>query len=1111
MVLDCSRTMCTGPQCPRTKCPSSCSCLGSLVDCNRRGLIDIPSDLPVWVQILDLQSNKIGFINDSVFIGLENLSELDLTSNKLRNVVSSNFQHLTSLQSLIINFNHLTELPDLGNHSSLIHLSVQHNEIHSLNSSILEGLPKLQTLDLSFNNLVDLPANTFGNSSSLLHLSLSHNRIVGIEKGIFDNLTSLESVKLSKNRLSNIPKELFRQLNNLQHLELNSNSLTQIEGLTFQGLASLVVLRLRHSGITYLQDGAFYGLNNIKKLQLDFNNIGKITKGWLYGLNTLQRLYVNNNNISEIEDDAWDSGRRLIELDMSHNKLQSINSRTFDKLFSLKRLILSDNRITFIEEGAFKSLEALQYLEMRNNEVSWTIEDTGRIFAGLIRLKYLGLANNKIKAVAKKAFSGLTRLESLNITQNEITTVEENSFDELIHLQELSLNTSSLLCDCRLAWMSKSFHYRVHAKCGFPDRLKGKFIYEVPTTEMLCESSPKPIIIKEPNTKTTLKGENVTLECQSRSSSITDISIHWRKDGKLLYNARHRIKNSSMQQGNFTVLTSFLNIHNIQDEDEGRYQCVISNNFGSVYSNKARITVHVFPVFTKTPMDVAIKTGSTARLECGARGQPAPEISWRKDGGGEDFPAARERRMHVMPTDDVFFIVNVKPSDTGVYSCLAVSIAGTISANATLTVLETPSFVKKMEDKETRAGETTVLECMASGSPKPKLTWTKDGGPLYATERHFFTAGNQLLIIVHSQISDSGVYTCEMSNTLGTERGSSHLTVIPVNQSGLIGEENHTTTGIVVIAVVICIVGTSIIWVVIIYHTRKRNEEYPSTPPDSLPHSDLVPYNSCSGVCPKDMKKPSGRHALMDTYSGHSKDSGTGDSGQQSSDDLLLEDDHGLLIETHSPPKFGGIPIMGSLLALQDNGSGSQTIAETYAANNCYMSREQVPLLHTFRTSHNVPGHNRKSLGDCTPSWGIASNVHYPLSSCRPSKWPPDVTQRSYSAEQISSEANTGRCLTHPPREAFLHNDNDALDRDSGFSTFPRSITYASVNNWSGDSPRFRRLPKDIPNDSGSFSIAGDEAQELSNKCHSVTTLPTHLVVSSKSCSGISGAVTVKT
>lgn len=70
------------------------------------------------------------------------------------------------------------------------------------------------------------------------------------------------------------------------------------------------------------------------------------------------------------------------------------------------------------------------------------------------------------------------------------------------------------------------------------------------------------------------------------------------------------------------------------------------------------------------------------------------------------------------------------------------------------------------------------------------------------------------------------------------------------------------------IAVVICIVGTSIVWVVIIYHTRKRNEEYPSASPTSVPHSDIVPYTSCSGVCPKDMKKPSGRHAMIDTYSG---------------------------------------------------------------------------------------------------------------------------------------------------------------------------------------------------------------------------------------------------
>lgn len=94
----------------------------------------------------------------------------------------------------------------------------------------------------------------------------------------------------------------------------------------------------------------------------------------------------------------------------------------------------------------------------------------------------------------------------------------------------------------------------------------------------------------------------------------------------------------------------------------------------------------VLPSFVKTPRDITIRTGHTARLECAAVGHPTPQIAWQKD-GGTDFPAARERRMHVMPDDDVFFIMSVKPEDMGVYSCTAKNTAGTVSANATLTVL----------------------------------------------------------------------------------------------------------------------------------------------------------------------------------------------------------------------------------------------------------------------------------------------------------------------------------------------------------------------------------------------------------------------------------------
>lgn len=133
--------------------------------------------------------------------------------------------------------------------------------------------------------------------------------------------------------------------------------------------------------------------------------------------------------------------------------------------------------------------------------------------------------------------------------------------------------------------------------------------------------------------------------------------------------------------------------------------------------------------------------------------------------------------MHVMFSDDVFFIVNAKPSDTGMYSCIAHNIAGTIVANATLTIQERPYFVKEMVGKEATEGESVVLQCMAGGSPKPSIVWSKDGNPIGMTERHFFTAEDQLMIIVDAHLADSGTYICQLNNSLGRVTGYSRVTV----------------------------------------------------------------------------------------------------------------------------------------------------------------------------------------------------------------------------------------------------------------------------------------------------------------------------------------------
>lgn len=238
-----------------------------------------------------------------------------------------------------------------------------------------------------------------------------------------------------------------------------------------------------------------------------------------------------------------------------------------------------------------------------------------------------------------------------------------------------------------------------------------------------------------------------------------------------------------------------------------------------------------------------MESGKTARLDCAATGDPRPQMSWQKD-GGNNFPAAIERRMHVMPADDAFYIINAKITDQGIYTCTAESSVGIITANATLIVngnlfnnnyfnlciylyflflffLEPPSFVKPMENKDVINGKSIVLECMASGSPKPHLRWLKDNQTIDTTERHFFAAENQLLIIVDAKFSDSGNYKCEIRNELGIETGYMNLTVNPIIITHTFNFRDMM--GVIIITVFCCAVVTSIVWVIIIYQAKKRN------------------------------------------------------------------------------------------------------------------------------------------------------------------------------------------------------------------------------------------------------------------------------------------------
>ncbi|KAG7230719.1 hypothetical protein INR49_019532 [Caranx melampygus] len=82
-----------------------------------------------------------------------------------------------------------------------------------------------------------------------------------------------------------------------------------------------------------------------------------------------------------------------------------------------------------------------------------------------------------------------------------------------------------------------------------------------------------------------------------------------------------------------------------------------------------------------------------------------------------------------------------------------------------------PVFESQLSDCTTKIGQTIKLTCKVTGSPKPVVSWLKDGLPLEDDPRHIITAdrsGTCSLILDSLTTEDSGQYTCYASSSMGT-------------------------------------------------------------------------------------------------------------------------------------------------------------------------------------------------------------------------------------------------------------------------------------------------------------------------------------------------------
>ncbi|CAG5856882.1 unnamed protein product [Menidia menidia] len=174
--------------------------------------------------------------------------------------------------------------------------------------------------------------------------------------------------------------------------------------------------------------------------------------------------------------------------------------------------------------------------------------------------------------------------------------------------------------------------------------------------------------------------------------------------------------------------------------------------------------------FHVQPESVHAEESGVARFQCQIHGLPEPVISWEKDSRPVD---TKNERFTLLPTG-VLQITGVREEDSGRFCCVAHNSAGVKhSAEALLTVSGSQSSVYKEpvilvgpENLTLTVHQTAILECVATGYPRPIVSWSRlDGRPIGVEGIQVLGTGN--LMISDVGVQHSGVYVCA-ANKPGT-------------------------------------------------------------------------------------------------------------------------------------------------------------------------------------------------------------------------------------------------------------------------------------------------------------------------------------------------------
>nr|XP_031826010.1 titin-like isoform X2 [Nomia melanderi] len=289
-----------------------------------------------------------------------------------------------------------------------------------------------------------------------------------------------------------------------------------------------------------------------------------------------------------------------------------------------------------------------------------------------------------------------------------------------------------------------------------------------------------PTFSRKPKAKYVNEGDDVILEC--RLVAVPEPEITWYYKDKQITTKQNIIVAT---ESDMHMYCSVIKITKVQKKQEGKYTIVAKNREGEATIEipmKVKTGKQEPPEILEPLQSYVVREGETVVLSTQIVGNPAPKVTWYKNGKPlKGLTPKQDGHVNTLT------LIQPQVSDSGDYSVVATNDLGTVETKATLTVEkiptgapEPPLFTERFQELTVPEKGTFRLVAKVTGNPVPEVTWLRNNLPLEKSPNIMESYDGENIVLeirnANSEV-DAGDYKCIASNPVGKASHGARVTV----------------------------------------------------------------------------------------------------------------------------------------------------------------------------------------------------------------------------------------------------------------------------------------------------------------------------------------------